>query len=93
VQHGCEVVNGVFGVVKWSRWYKCDQDTGHGMPFLLAGANGGKQCSCCGGRKAVVRRLKGLTQWQVAEAMGVSAGRISQIEHGKRQPVTRPRLR
>ena len=31
---------------------------------------------------AEVRRRKGLTQKQVAEAMGVSVGRISQIEHG-----------
>lgn len=31
---------------------------------------------------AEVRRRKGLTQRQVAEAMGVTTGRISQIEHG-----------
>jgi predicted XRE-type DNA-binding protein len=31
---------------------------------------------------AEVRRRKGLTQKQVAEAMGVSVGRVSQIEHG-----------
>ncbi len=31
---------------------------------------------------AEVRRRKGLTQQQVAEKMGVSTGRISQIEHG-----------
>lgn len=31
---------------------------------------------------AGVRRRKGLTQKDVAEAMGVSVGRISQIEHG-----------
>ncbi|MBU6245483.1 MAG: helix-turn-helix domain-containing protein [Actinomycetales bacterium] len=31
---------------------------------------------------AAVRRRKGLTQRQVAEAMGVSTGRVSQIEHG-----------
>jgi DNA-binding XRE family transcriptional regulator len=31
---------------------------------------------------ADVRRRKGLTQKQVAEAMGVSVGRVSQIEHG-----------
>lgn len=33
-------------------------------------------------RLAEVRRRKGLTQQQVAETMGVSTGRISQIEHG-----------
>jgi len=31
---------------------------------------------------AEVRRRKGLTQRQVPDAMGVSTGRISQIEHG-----------
>ena len=31
---------------------------------------------------AEVRQRKGLTQRQVADAMGVSTGRISQIEHG-----------
>ena len=31
---------------------------------------------------AEVRRRKGLTQRQVADAMAVSTGRISQIEHG-----------
>jgi DNA-binding XRE family transcriptional regulator len=31
---------------------------------------------------AEVRRRKGLTQRQVADVMGVSTGRISQIEHG-----------
>lgn len=31
---------------------------------------------------ADVRKRKGLTQKQVAEAMGVSVGRVSQIEHG-----------
>jgi DNA-binding XRE family transcriptional regulator len=31
---------------------------------------------------ADVRRRKGLTQREVAQAMGVSIGRISQIEHG-----------
>jgi len=31
---------------------------------------------------ADVRKRKGLTQKHVAEAMGVSVGRVSQIEHG-----------
>ena len=31
---------------------------------------------------AEVRRRRGLTQRQVADAMGVSTGRVSQIEHG-----------
>ena len=31
---------------------------------------------------AEMRRRKGLTQREVAEAMGVTTGRVSQIEHG-----------
>lgn len=36
-----------------------------------------------GHRLAEVRRTRGLTQQQVAERMGVTKGRISQIEQGK----------
>jgi len=36
-----------------------------------------------GHRLAEVRRTRGLTQQQVAERMGVTKGRISQIERGK----------
>lgn len=36
-----------------------------------------------GQRLAEVRRTRGLTQQQVAERMGVTKGRISQIEQGK----------
>ena len=36
-----------------------------------------------GGRLAEVRRARGLTQQQVAERMGVTKGRVSQIERGK----------
>ena len=36
-----------------------------------------------GHRLAEVRRARGLTQQQVAERMGVTKGRISQIERGK----------
>jgi DNA-binding XRE family transcriptional regulator len=36
-----------------------------------------------GHRLAEVRRSRGLTQQQVAERMGVTKGRISQIEQGK----------
>ena len=36
-----------------------------------------------GHRLAELRRSRGLTQQQVAERMGVSKGRISQIEQGK----------
>ncbi|MDN5857118.1 MAG: helix-turn-helix domain-containing protein [Pseudonocardia sp.] len=36
-----------------------------------------------GHRLAEIRRARGLTQQQVAERMGVSKGRISQIERGK----------
>lgn len=36
-----------------------------------------------GHRLAEVRRARGLTQQQVADRMGVTKGRVSQIEHGK----------
>lgn len=36
-----------------------------------------------GHRLAEVRRARGLTQQQVAEAMGITKGRVSQIEQGK----------
>lgn len=36
-----------------------------------------------GHRLAEVRRARGLTQQQVAERMGVTKGRVSQIERGK----------
>jgi DNA-binding XRE family transcriptional regulator len=36
-----------------------------------------------GHRLAEVRRARGLTQLQVAEFMGVTKGRVSQIEQGK----------
>jgi transcriptional regulator with XRE-family HTH domain len=36
-----------------------------------------------GHRLAEVRRARGLTQQQVAEGMGVTKGRVSQIEQGK----------
>ncbi|NJC70799.1 helix-turn-helix transcriptional regulator [Planosporangium thailandense] len=46
----------------------------------------GKQellASVVGHRLAEVRRARGLTQQQVAEHMGVTKGRVSQIEQGK----------
>jgi DNA-binding XRE family transcriptional regulator len=39
--------------------------------------------SIVGTRLAEVRRARGLTQQQVAERMGVTKGRVSQIEQGK----------
>ncbi|MFI5894386.1 helix-turn-helix domain-containing protein [Actinoplanes sp. NPDC051513] len=36
-----------------------------------------------GHRLAEVRRARGLTQQQVAERMGITKGRVSQIEQGK----------
>jgi DNA-binding XRE family transcriptional regulator len=46
----------------------------------------GKQellASVLGHRLAEVRRARGLTQQQVADRMGVTKGRVSQIEQGK----------
>ena len=39
--------------------------------------------SVLGHRLAEVRRARGLTQQQVADRMGVTKGRVSQIERGK----------
>lgn len=36
-----------------------------------------------GHRLAEIRRARGMTQLQVADAMGVTKGRVSQIEQGK----------
>ena len=46
---------------------------------------GGEDAVEAGKRKllAEVRRARGLTQQQVAEQMGVTKGRVSQIEQGK----------
>ena len=49
-------------------------------------AEAGKQellASVLGHRLAEVRKARGLTQQQVADRMGVTKGRISQIEQGK----------
>ncbi|SDY41800.1 Helix-turn-helix [Micromonospora pattaloongensis] len=46
----------------------------------------GKQellASVVGHRLAEVRRARGLTQQQVADRMGITKGRVSQIEQGK----------
>jgi DNA-binding XRE family transcriptional regulator len=51
-----------------------------------AAVEAGKQqllAEVIGHRLAEVRRARGLTQQQVAERMGVSKGRVSQIEQGK----------
>ncbi|WP_089156647.1 helix-turn-helix domain-containing protein [Micromonospora sp. NBS 11-29] len=48
--------------------------------------DGGKQqllAEVIGHRLAEVRRARGLTQQQVADRMGVTKGRVSQIEQGK----------
>lgn len=51
-----------------------------------AAVEAGKQellAEVLGHRLAEVRRARGLTQQQVAERMGVTKGRVSQIEQGK----------
>lgn len=51
-----------------------------------AAVEAGKQellASVVGHRLAEVRRSRGLTQQQVAERMGVTKGRVSQIERGE----------
>jgi DNA-binding XRE family transcriptional regulator len=51
-----------------------------------AAVEAGKQellAEVLGHRLAEVRRSRGLTQQQVAERMGITKGRVSQIERGK----------
>ncbi|MEW2441996.1 helix-turn-helix domain-containing protein [Micromonospora marina] len=51
-----------------------------------AAVDAGKQellAEVIGHRLAEVRRARGLTQQQVADRMGVTKGRVSQIEQGK----------
>ena len=51
-----------------------------------AAVEAGKQellAEVLGHRLAEVRRARGMTQQQVAERMGVTKGRVSQIEQGK----------
>lgn len=69
----------------YSRW----QDI-RGDHVARAGGEGavdaGKQellAEVIGHRLAEVRRARGLTQQQVADRMGVTKGRVSQIEQGK----------
>jgi DNA-binding XRE family transcriptional regulator len=52
-----------------------EQAVGAGKQELLA--------TVVGHRLAEIRRTRGLTQQQVAERMGVTKGRVSQIEQGK----------
>jgi transcriptional regulator with XRE-family HTH domain len=52
----------------------------------MVSAEAGKQellATVVGHRLAEVRRVRGLTQQQVADRMGVTKGRVSQIEQGK----------
>jgi DNA-binding XRE family transcriptional regulator len=51
-----------------------------------AAINAGKQqllAEVSGHRLAEIRRARGMTQQQVADRMGVTKGRVSQIERGK----------
>jgi len=70
---------------EYSRW----QDIRAGYVERAGGEEAvaaGKQellAAVVGRRLAEVRRGRGLTQQQVAERMGVTKGRVSQIEQGK----------
>ncbi|QLQ39319.1 helix-turn-helix domain-containing protein [Micromonospora robiginosa] len=70
---------------EYSRW----QDIRAGQVARAGGeeaVEAGKQqllAEVIGHRLAEVRRARGLTQQQVADRMGVTKGRVSQIEQGK----------
>lgn len=72
----------VSGYVRWSDIRAKQVARAGGEDVVQAG----KQellAEVVGHRLATLRRARGLTQRQVADAMGVTKGRVSQIEQGK----------
>jgi DNA-binding XRE family transcriptional regulator len=70
------------GYVKWSD-IRAEHVARAGGEEALAEGKARLRAEMTGHRLAELRRSRGLTQQQVAEHMGVTKGRISQIEQGK----------
>jgi DNA-binding XRE family transcriptional regulator len=70
------------GHVRW-RDIRADQVTRAGGEQAVDAAKDELLAEMIGHRLAEVRKARGLTQQQVAERMGVTKGRVSQIEQGK----------
>jgi DNA-binding XRE family transcriptional regulator len=72
----------VTGYVKWSDVHAEFVELAGGEEVFAEGKRR-LLAEMTGQRLAEVRRARGLTQLQVAERMGVTKGRVSQIEQGK----------
>jgi DNA-binding XRE family transcriptional regulator len=70
------------GQVRW-RDIRADQVASVGGEEAVLAAKDELLAEMIGYRLAEVRKARGLTQLQVAERMGVTKGRVSQIEQGK----------
>ena len=67
---------------KWSEIRAAHVERAGGEAAVAAGRQE-LMAQVIGYRLAGLRRSRGLTQVQVAERMGVTKGRVSQIEHGQ----------
>lgn len=70
------------GHMRW-RDIRADQVARAGGEQALRAAKDELLAEMIGHRLAEVRKARGLTQQQVADRMGVTKGRVSQIEQGK----------
>lgn len=70
------------GHARWSD-VRAETVAGVGGEDMLAEAKQELLAQVVGQRLAQLRRARGFTQAQVAERMGVTKGRVSQIEQGK----------
>ena len=70
------------GHVRW-RDVRADQVARPGREEAVDAAKDELLAEMIGHRLAEVRKARGLTQQQVADRMGVTKGRVSQIEQGK----------
>lgn len=69
------------GQVRWSQ-VRADLVAGVGGEAAVAAAKGELAAEVIGRRLAELRRARGFTQAEIAERMGVTKGRVSQIERG-----------
>jgi DNA-binding XRE family transcriptional regulator len=70
------------GHVRWSD-IRADQVARAGGEDAVAAGKQELLAEVVGHRLAEIRKARGLTQQQVADRMGVTKGRVSQIEQGK----------
>ncbi len=70
------------GYVRWSD-IRADEIERAGGEQAVETGKEGLLATVVGHRLAEIRRARGLTQQQVAERMGITKGRVSQIEQGR----------